>query len=164
MGVLNAIDLPKGVRRADLTLCLIALKVYKPPLSEKQKDWCSAWASRVRSSIEAGESDHLRDPAYDKLLAVLFPEMAAGLSKPLGKRPASSSVPTGAYWSEFNRHELPERRQATFMKRQPEAAAAVGCLQWPAPEYLVSGPLAEGTGLGGLEEGQSRVGYGLTWE
>jgi hypothetical protein len=126
--LLNAIELSQGVRRADHTLYLIALKVYRPPLSERQQVWCEGWASRVRKSIEAGERDYLRDPAYDRLLSVLFPEMASGLAKPFGKRAAPDTVPVGAHWREFKRQGLPERRRAGFLDRQPKSEAQGGRL------------------------------------
>jgi len=55
-------------------------------LRAKQEEWFNDWREAVRRSIEAGERTFLRDPAYDRLLGVLFPEMAESLAKAGAKR------------------------------------------------------------------------------
>ena len=142
LGVLNAIDLSKGTRRADFSLYLIALKVYPPPLAEKQKAWCDDWARRVRESIQAGEAEYLRDPAYDRLLSMLFPEMAAALAKPGGKRPPSRQpphkAPPDAHRAEVGGQGGLGHSRAPFFERRPNADGLGGRLldTRPDDDYL----------------------------
>ncbi len=86
MGVLNAISLGSVKQKSMYSLYLIAVRVFKPPLSEQQWQWFEQWATDVRESIKRGEQTYLRDTKYDRLLSLLFPEMAASLSKRAGKR------------------------------------------------------------------------------
>lgn len=82
MGVLAAIENASGLRLAETTLYLIAVRTYRPPLTDQQQAWFEEWAGRVRSSLRNGELIYLRDPFHDRLLSLAFPEMAAALSKP----------------------------------------------------------------------------------
>lgn len=85
MGVLAAIENASGLRLAETTLYLIAVRTYKPPLTEQQQEWFEAWAGRVRRSLRSGELIYVRDPIHDRLLSMAFPEMAAALGKPGAK-------------------------------------------------------------------------------
>lgn len=117
-GVLNAIEQSHGVRLADTSLYLIAVRTYRPPLTEKQQTRFEEWAGRVRDSLKRGDSTYLRDPTYDRLLSVLFPEMAAALAKPGGKR-RLKTVPAHGDWQAAKRAGLPTRRRAGFLERSP---------------------------------------------
>jgi hypothetical protein len=116
-GVLNAIELSKGVRRAEASIYLIAVRVYAPLLTDKQQIWFDEWARRVRESLKRGEKTYLRDPSYDRLLSVLFPEMSAALAKPAGKhRP--EDVPAHGDWKAAKSMGVPPRQSAAFLAAQ----------------------------------------------
>lgn len=92
--VLRAIRQRGGPGRSTLTICLIAIRAYPPVLKLEEQAWLDSWAAEVRHSIQAGETIYLRDPKYDRLLSLLFPEMAPGLSKPFGKRNSGRTTRT----------------------------------------------------------------------
>lgn len=119
-GVLNAIEQSNGVRAAETSIYLIAVRTYRPPLSDKQQAWFDSWADRVRTSLKRGESTYLRDPSYDRLLSVLFPEMADSLAKPGGKR-RIELAPAPGDWQAAKRAGLPTRRRAAFLDRSPRS-------------------------------------------
>lgn len=106
------------MRQADASVYLIAVRVYKPALNGKQQDWFEDWASRVRDSLKQGESTYARDPTYDRLLSMLFPEMADGLAKPVGKRRAEDA-PAHGDWRAAKRLGVPTRQRATFLTSSP---------------------------------------------
>ncbi|NKI93913.1 hypothetical protein [Rhizobacter sp. SG703] len=124
MGVLNAIRQTSGARLSTLSIYFIAARAYPLQLTPEQRAWFDSWADEVRQSIQAGETTYLRDPAFDRLLSLLFPEMAAGLAKPFGKLAPG----TGVRWEEergmFVRPPLPERRRAGFIDTQPRSDRA----------------------------------------
>jgi hypothetical protein len=72
------------------SLYLIAIKTYRPTLTEKQLERVNVWRTEVRDSLRSGERTYRRNTGYDRLLSFLFPEMAAGIAVPLGK-PAERS-------------------------------------------------------------------------
>lgn len=74
-----------GPRRTTASVFLIALKAYPQAVTARLQPWVDDWATEVRDSIKARQEMYLRDPVYDRLLSVLFPEMAAGLAKRGGK-------------------------------------------------------------------------------
>lgn len=102
-----------------MSIYFIAARAYPPQLTPEQQKWFDDWADEVRSSIQAREATYLRDPAFDRLLSLLFPEMAGGLAKRFGKLKPG----TGVRWNEergmFDRPVLPERGRAGFLKVQP---------------------------------------------
>ena len=61
-------------------LYLIALKARPAELTRAQEARVDMWAEKVKSSLRRGDSEFRRDPQYDRLLGVLFPEMQDGLS------------------------------------------------------------------------------------
>lgn len=65
------------------TLYLIAIRQYAPTLAPHQTQKVQNWRAAVRGSLEAGERTYVRSVKYDRLLALLFPEMAGALAKPL---------------------------------------------------------------------------------
>jgi hypothetical protein len=126
--VLNAIRQSKGPNRSNNTLYFIAARIYKPRLSDEQKRWLHEWTDEVKDSIKAGEVTYLRDPAYDRLLSLLFPEMATPLLKEFGKRNLAAE---GDVVRErgVDHEKLPQRRPAGFLTIQPKAQVAEGVLQ-----------------------------------
>ncbi|MDZ7914363.1 MAG: hypothetical protein U5O16_21395 [Rhodococcus sp. (in: high G+C Gram-positive bacteria)] len=92
MGVLNAIRQTSGPRLSTLSIYFIAARAYPLQLSGQEREWFDSWAREVRQSIKAGETRYLRTPVFDRLLSLLFPEMAPGLAMPGGKLAAGSEV------------------------------------------------------------------------
>ena len=117
-GVLNAIEQTQGVRLSDTSIYLIAVRAYRPPLTDKQQSRFEEWAGRVRVSLKEGETTYLRDPSYDRLLAVLFPKMAAMLAKPGAKR-RNETLPASGDWQGAKRAGLPTRYRAAFLESSP---------------------------------------------
>lgn len=64
-------------------LYLAALRTYRPALSEKHAQRVETWRQQVKQSLEAGEAKYRHDGRYNKLVSLLFPEMAALLRNPL---------------------------------------------------------------------------------
>lgn len=83
--VLQAIRQTRGPLLSTCSIYFIAARVFPPDLNPQQWAWLESWMDEVRKSIRAGEATYLRHPAFDPLLSLLFPEMAAGLAKPFGK-------------------------------------------------------------------------------
>lgn len=83
--VLNAILQEGHPYMSYQSLYLIAIKTYRPTLTDKQLERVNAWRTEVRDSLKAGEQSYRRSTRYDRLLSFLFPEMAAGIAVPLGK-------------------------------------------------------------------------------
>lgn len=83
-----------GPGSAALTLFLIALRSYSPSLNGPEMHLVETWASTIRADIRLGGEFYLRYPVYDRLVAVLFPEMAVGLAKPGGRRMTESEART----------------------------------------------------------------------
>ena len=65
------------------TLYLIALKAYALPLTNVQQGRVNEWRERVLESLRSGAATFRRTRQFDALLGLLFPEMKAGLEKPL---------------------------------------------------------------------------------
>jgi hypothetical protein len=128
MAVLNAIRQSTGVQRSNHTLYLIAARVYRPKLMERQQTWFEDWAEEVKSSIRAGEKTYLRDPTYDRILSLLFPEMGDALAKPAGKLNPADALSWDANSKTFHRQALPQRRRAGFIATQPKADLVRGRL------------------------------------
>jgi len=94
--VLNAIQQSTGSRRSEWSLYLIAVRTYATPINEALSRWYKPWLESVRKGVKDQDPNYLRDPVYDRLLSLLFPEMAAALAKPMGKRHASKSAVNGS--------------------------------------------------------------------
>lgn len=93
--VVNSIQQMKGPRgRAQAIVALIAIRAYKPRQTEAQQRKIKEWAQEVRDSVDAGEEKYLRDGFYDRILSLLFPEMAQSLADPIksGKRMPTSNA------------------------------------------------------------------------
>lgn len=114
------------------TLYLIGIKAWKPTLNEHQKERISKWRAEVKLSIEAGETKYQRNHKYDRLLRLLFPELANALSwKPTGQMVSKPAlIPTDFSYEEFSfiaPRSLPDpylRGQAyeNWKKNNPESA------------------------------------------
>lgn len=85
--VLNAIQQSQPNNRSDWTLYLIAAKIYVPSLVAEQPVWFEEWRAAVVAAVKKVDYMYMRSPKYDRLLSLLFPEMASGLVKSFGKRP-----------------------------------------------------------------------------
>lgn len=85
MSVMNAIKQSRPENRMFHTIYLIAEVVYgKVPASEKPA-WYQDWVSEIKRSIDSGEdSMYVRPRRYDRLIALLFPEMRTALEKSFG--------------------------------------------------------------------------------
>lgn len=124
MAVLNAIRQTTGPQLSALSIYFIAARAYPPQFNTEQQEWFDGWASEVRNSILAGETTYMRDPAFDRLLSLLFPEMAAGLAKPFGKLTPGMGVRWDKEREVFVRPAIPERGRAMFLESQPRSDRA----------------------------------------
>ena len=119
--VLNAIQQSQPGNRHDWTLYLIAVKAYLPNLSDDPPTcrWFKAWRETVVAAVKRSDYMYMRSAKYDRLLALLFPEMAAGLAKPFGKRPVLPDL----QWDQSKQCFLPRglseqsSRPASFLSR-----------------------------------------------
>lgn len=121
MGVLNAIRQTSGSRLSTLSIYFIALRLYPPHLTPVQQKWLDIWVIEVRQSIKDGATTYLRDPAYDRVLSLLFPEMAASLAKPAGKLKPSTGIKWDHEQQVFVRPEVPDKQRARFLETQPRS-------------------------------------------
>lgn len=84
MDVLAFLQQVLSGQRSLHTLFLIAEAVYRNQNDPPHSGWYADWIEEVKRSIGAGEKVYVRPRRYDRLLSLLFPEMAAGLKKPFG--------------------------------------------------------------------------------
>ncbi|MHB1077185.1 hypothetical protein [Thiobacillus sp.] len=73
------------------TLYLIAIRRYSPTLTPSQAEKVAAWRSKVWRSLEVCERTYERSRKYDRMLSLLFPEMADALAKSLVKPSAEAT-------------------------------------------------------------------------
>ena len=59
---------------------LAAARLWKIHLSDKQAETVQMWRREVKASIAAGEAMYLRQPTNDRLVALLFPDLAGALA------------------------------------------------------------------------------------
>jgi len=109
--VLNAIQQSQPGNRHDWTLYLIAAKVYLRNLSddERVRRWFESWRDGVIAAVKRKDFLYMRSTKYDRLLSLLFPEMAQGLAKDFGKRPAVPNL----VWDEGKRRFVKTFTEAT---------------------------------------------------
>lgn len=130
--VINAI-LQEHARSAKWqTLYLMAIKAYKPTLSEVQAARVEEWRQSVRKSLEDGRDEFRRDRKYDRLLSLLFPELAPALNRPLpGDTPRSGNATTGTDRANSLAEPIPRGESDCWLKgceleawkaQHPEAA------------------------------------------
>jgi hypothetical protein len=78
--VLNSIWQSGASKRTNIPLYLAASRRWGIFLTEKQKKSLSVWRRVAIGSIKKGEPTYLRVPTYDRLLALLFPELEPDLA------------------------------------------------------------------------------------
>ena len=83
--VLKAIRQLKYGQRKNWTLYLIAVRVYQPALNAAQMKWLNDWRKDLEGSLRNEDDAFMREPVYDRILTLIFPEMAAALARPIGK-------------------------------------------------------------------------------
>lgn len=91
--VLNAIWQSKAQNREEIPMYLAAARLWKIGLSTKQAETVQSWRIEVRASIEAGAATYLRQPTYDRLLALLFPDLEGALAATTRKALLERFVP-----------------------------------------------------------------------
>lgn len=66
-------------------LYLWAYKIYKPHMSRKNQSWLSAYAHKVKDSINRNESTYKRFIGYDEAISFLLPELGDQLQVAFGR-------------------------------------------------------------------------------
>lgn len=92
--VINAILQEKPPYSQWQSLYLMGIKTWRPTLNEEQTERVSKWRADVLRSLNAGERTFQRDRKYDRLLTLLFPELATALSKSLGNSSSNTQPET----------------------------------------------------------------------
>lgn len=82
--VINTIKIERSESRIWHTLYLMAIKVFAPAMTDHQLEILRIWRSLVETSLKGNEPTYRRPRTYDRLLGVLFPEMAEALKLPFG--------------------------------------------------------------------------------
>ena len=106
MAVMNAIRQSTDQNRSNHSIYMIAEKVYRSEL-QPVAPWYPVWVSQVRGSIEVYDPNYIRDGKHDKLLSMLFPEMAKGIATGFGtskwskKKNLTSNNPTSSNTTSF---------------------------------------------------------------
>lgn len=87
-------------------LYLMAIKVRGVELgfTKKQDQRIAAWRDTVRESIKDGSDEYRRNPLFDRLFGLLFPELVVGLANTRLKR-ASSPLPPAPMGSDPNQDD-----------------------------------------------------------
>jgi hypothetical protein len=101
---INAILQDGPARRQRHTLYLMAIRVFKPKLKPHQHARIETWRGDVWNSLVLGEVMFVRSQRYDRLLGLLFPEMAELLAKPLVSLPPEqlpNKASEGGDWFDF---------------------------------------------------------------
>ena len=121
------------------TLYLIAIKVFRPELDEKQASRVENWRTEVVRSIRAGERTYVRSRKYDALLGLLFPELAEAIAKPIGKHGTNEKRDPPSTGSFVNSHEIEPwlrgRALREWENKNPQNAAAF----WEARRMALRG-------------------------
>jgi hypothetical protein len=76
-------------------LYLAALRTYRPALSKEHARRVEEWRAEVRRSLEEGSDKYRNNGGYNKLVTLLFPEMAPLLRKPLPGGAAAAKSRSG---------------------------------------------------------------------
>lgn len=79
-------------------LYLLAVQERQKQLNftDKQYELLEDWRKRVRTSIRQNDDEYRRDPRYDRLFELLFPELSFGLENLRLKRAPSAALPSPA--------------------------------------------------------------------
>lgn len=78
--VLNSIWQLKDRNRQDIPMYMGAGRQWKIRLNEKQAETVRSWRTTIVASLTAGETTYLRSNANDRLLVLLFPDLAEVLA------------------------------------------------------------------------------------
>ncbi|UCV22196.1 hypothetical protein [Ferribacterium limneticum] len=110
------------------SLYLIAIKVYNPTLNAEQTEKYRKWRDRVEASLTEGKLEYRRGERYDRLLCLLFPEMAERINKPLpgGAHQNSVEAPyvgrnSDPYWVEATWKTGKTNWHPEFVSRRKDA-------------------------------------------
>lgn len=82
--VLNSIWQLKDRNRQDIPMYMAAARHWKIRLNEKQGESVRAWRETIIASLKAGETTYLRSSGNDRLLTLLFPDLAKVLATTTG--------------------------------------------------------------------------------
>ena len=96
MEVMNAIRQASARSSSNHTIYLIAEKAYRPQGAPVLPEWYTNWVDGIKLSIESGETTYVRDGMFDRLLALLFPDIAMGLATRYGTRFGKNKKPDGS--------------------------------------------------------------------
>lgn len=90
--------MPEAKSWHSLYLLAIQEREQQLPFSDKQRVLLDEWRGRVRTSLRQNEDDYRRDPRYDRLFELLFPDLSFGLENLRIKRAplAPAAQPAGA--------------------------------------------------------------------
>jgi len=110
------------------TLYLFAIATYNPTLNSEQKGKCRDWWKKVTASLKDGKLEYRRGERYDRLLSLLFPEMADWIRTPLpGSLPDDSADAPFAgthrdpYWVEVTWKSGKTNWYSDFVSRRKDA-------------------------------------------
>lgn len=118
MGIMNAIKQSQVGNRKFHTIYLIAFNVYQRPEASNPPAWYGAWVNEIKKSIEKHEITYIRPRKYDKLLSLLFPEMAIGLSKSFGTEDYLPHIKTASSL-QLTRRSHSDAHTSSFEPRNP---------------------------------------------
>lgn len=118
-------------------LYLVAIKAYSPTMNQAQRDKYAEWRGKIREGLDKSEPVYQHDRRFDKLLALLFPEIAEPLGKlstmgkmhaPQHSKPVAKPVTAQPrYESQFQGNSglwLKGREYEEWKRQNPEAAKA----------------------------------------
>lgn len=82
--VLNSIWQIRDRNRQDIPMYMAAARHWRIRLNEKQVESVRAWRETIITSLKAGETTYLRSSGNDRLLTLLFPDLAKVLATTTG--------------------------------------------------------------------------------
>ncbi|UVW30725.1 hypothetical protein [Massilia sp. H6] len=94
--VINRIRNDSVVLRQWHPIYLMAIKAYRPKVSALQEESIAKWRADVANSIQWGYEMYVRDDRYDRVLGLLFPELAERLAKPQRTRSKGTTLGSGS--------------------------------------------------------------------
>ncbi|MFO0108110.1 MAG: hypothetical protein ACK52H_12715 [Burkholderiales bacterium] len=94
--VLNSIWQFKDSNRQDIPMYMGAARHWKIRLNKKQAETVQSWRTTMVASLTAAETTYLRSNANDRLLTLLFPDLAEVLATTTSIALQSRFAPTGA--------------------------------------------------------------------
>ncbi len=106
--------------RRFVTLILLAIQAFRPLMKESDSEALNIEKDVVKKSIAHGEETFARPKDWDAAIALMFPEMAAGLSQEFG---------TAAYAARIMKHRREEARQVETTRLEMEARAREAALR-----------------------------------